>query len=47
MKLGVLVASLWKINNRALQMVICGLEYHHLSPSSANITEEGNYVKYS
>ena len=44
---GVLVASLWMINNRVVQLVICRLEYNHLSPSSTNVTEACNYYKYS
>ncbi len=47
MKFGILVASLWQINNHEFQLAICALEYQHLSPSSANVTEESNYYKYS
>ena len=43
---GILVTSLWKINNRRVQLENCSLEYIHLSPSSANVTEESNYYKY-
>ena len=38
---------LGKINNRVFQLENGTLEYHHLSPSSANVTEENNYFKYS
>ena len=37
-RFGNLRSSLWKINNRRFHLVICVLEYHHLSPSSANVS---------
>ena len=37
-RFGNLRSSLWKINHRRFHLVICVLEYHHLSPSSANIS---------
>ena len=44
---GFCLPPLWKINNRVFQLENGTLEYHHLSPSSANVTEESNYYKYS
>ena len=33
MRFWILVASLSKINNHGFQLVICALEYQHLSPA--------------